>query len=90
MDNILGKAKSYLEEKGIDTSNMTAEEIIRKYNELLENESEVAEDVVENAETPVAEIDAVEQLLTENVAIIETLTEEQKALFSKLIDLLRK
>ena len=90
MDNILGKAKSYLEEKGIDTSNMTAEEIIRKYNELLENESEVAEDVVENAETPVAEIDAVEQLLNENVAVIETLTEEQKALFSKLIDLLRK
>ena len=85
MDNILGRAKTYLEEKGIDTSNMTSEEIIRKYHELIEEESEVAEDVVE----PVEEVSAVEQLLAENVAVIETLNEEQKALFSKLIDLIK-
>jgi hypothetical protein len=85
MDNILGKAKTYLEEKGIDTSNMTFEEIIRKYHELLEDESDIAEDVVE----PVEEVSGVEQLLAENVAIIETLNEEQKALFKKLIDLIK-
>lgn len=85
MDNILGKAKTYLEEKGIDTSNMTFEEIIRKYHELLEDESDIAEDVVE----PVEEVSGVEQLLAENVAIIETLNEEQKALFNKLIDLIK-
>lgn len=38
MENILGIAKSYLEEHGIDTSEMTEEEIITKYYEMIEDE----------------------------------------------------
>ena len=99
MENIIGKAKSYLEDKGIDTSNMTMEEIIAKYQDLI-NEEETKEDLVEEvvekeeelAEDK-AEDDAEESeldiLLAENKDIIDNLTEEQKALFDKIIDLIK-
>lgn len=80
MENIIGKAKSYLEEKGIDTSNMTIEEIINKYNELIAEE-EVVEDVEDK--------DQIDAFIEENQEIIDTLNEEQKAMFDKLIVIAR-
>lgn len=77
MENIIGIAKSYLDEKGIDTSNMTIEEIIEKYNELISNE----EDNTEEGE--------LDNILSENEKIIASLNEEQKMLFDKLIELAR-
>ena len=74
MENIIGIAKSYLDEKGIDTSNMTIEEIIEKYNELISNE----EDNTEEGE--------LDNILSENEKIIASLNEEQKMLFYKLIE----
>lgn len=95
MENILGEAKSYLEENGIDTTNMTEEEIIIKYYEMLESEEgEAEEEVVEEngeevAEEPeaevVEEVSEIESLIAENAEVINSLTEEQKALFEKLI-----
>lgn len=91
MENIIGKAKSFLEERGIDTSNMTLEEIIAKYNELIsevkpeempmEAKEEIAEEMVEE--------NMVDKLIAENEDIIASLTEEQKALFDKLIEMAR-
>ena len=99
MENIIGIARSYLEEKGIDTSNMTMEEIIAKYQELInqeETKEELAEEVVEQKEkfTENKAEDDVEEneldvLIAENKEIIDGLTEEQKALFDKIVDLIK-
>ena len=83
MENIIGIAKSFLEERGIDTSNMTLEEIIEKYNELIAVE-DVKEEVSEEAEE--SELDV---LLKENEEIIASLNEEQKMLFDRLIEMAR-
>ena len=83
MENIIGIAKSFLEERGIDTSNMTLEEIIEKYNELIAVE-DVKEEVSEEAEE--SELDV---LLKENKEIIASLNEEQKMLFDRLIEMAR-
>lgn len=83
MENIIGIAKSFLEERGIDTSNMTLEEIIEKYNELIAVE-DVEEEVSEEAEE--SELDV---LLKENEEIIASLNEEQKMLFDRLIEMAR-
>lgn len=99
MENIIGIARSYLEEKGIDTSNMTMEEIIAKYQELInqkEIKEELAEEVVEQEEKFAENKfeDEVEEreldvLIAENKEIIDSLTEEQKALFYKIVDLIK-
>ena len=99
MEDIIGIARSYLEEKGIDTSNMTMEEIIAKYQELInqkEIKEELAEEVIEQKEKFVenkAEDDVKESeldvLIAENKEIINGLTEEQKALFYKIVDLIK-
>lgn len=83
MENIIGIAKSFLEERGIDTSNMTLEEIIEKYNELIAVE-DVKEEILEEAEK--SELDV---LLKENEEIIASLNEEQKMLFDRLIEIAR-
>lgn len=83
MENIIGIAKSFLEERGIDTSNMTLEEIIEKYNELIAVE-DVKEEILEEAEK--SELDV---LLEENEEIIASLNEEQKMLFDRLIEIAR-
>ena len=83
MENIIGIAKSFLEERGIDTSNMTLEEIIEKYNELIAVE-DVKEEVLEEAEK--SELDV---LLKENEEIIASLNEEQKMIFDRLIEMAR-
>lgn len=99
MENIIGIARSYLEEKGIDTSNMTMEEIIAKYQELINQEEikeELAEEVFEQkekfaenkAEDEVKESE-LDVLIAENKKIIDGLTEEQKALFYKIVDLIK-
>ena len=83
MENIIGIAKSFLEERGIDTSNMTLEEIIEKYNELIAVE-DVKEEILEEEEK--SELDV---LLKENEEIIASLNEEQKMLFDRLIEMVR-
>ena len=83
MENIIGIAKSFLEERGIDTSNMTLEEIIEKYNELIAVE-DVKEEILEEEEK--SELDV---LLKENEEIIASLNEEQKMLFDRLIEIAR-
>lgn len=83
MENIIGIAKSFLEERGIDTSNMTLEEIIAKYNELIAVE-DVKEEVSEEAEESELYV-----LLKENKEIIASLNEEQKMLFDRLIEIAR-
>ena len=83
MENIIGIAKSFLEERGIDTSNMTLEEIIEKYNELIAIE-DVKEEVLEEAEEGELYV-----LLKENKEIIASLNEEQKMLFDRLIEMAR-
>ena len=83
MENIIGIAKSFLEERGIDTSNMTLEEIIEKYNELIAVE-DAKEEILEEAEE--SELDV---LLKENEEIIASLNEEQKMLFDRLIEMAR-
>ena len=83
MENIIGIAKSFLEERGIDTSNMTLEEIIEKYNELIAVE-DVKEEVLEEAEESELYV-----LLKENKEIIASLNEEQKMLFDRLIEIAR-
>lgn len=83
MENIIGIAKSFLEERGIDTSNMTLEEIIEKYNELIAVE-DVKEEVSEEAEESELYV-----LLKENEEIIASLNEEQKMLFDRLIEMAR-
>ena len=83
MENIIGIAKSFLEERGIDTSNMTLEEIIEKYNELIAVE-DVKEEILEEEEK--SELDV---LLKENEEIIASLNEEQKMLFNRLIEIAR-
>ena len=95
MENIIGKAKSYLEEHGIDTSNMTIEEIIAKYNELIsaENNEDAREEVVEAKEDAVedaVEEDSLDILLEENADIISNLSEEQLELFDKIVLLLKR
>lgn len=107
MENIIGKAKSYLEEKGIDTSNMSMEEIIAKYQELLEQEEDTADDLAETVVEQDQEIadqeedivaedvqdveDAtdLETILEANKDIIDSLTEEQKQLFDKIVALIK-
>lgn len=98
MENIIGKAKSYLEEKGIDTSNMTMEEIIAKYQDLIneeetkedlaeevvEKEEEIVEDDIEEAEDKTD----LETLLEQNQDIIDSLNDEQTEFVEKLIDLI--
>lgn len=89
MDNIIGIAKSYLEERGIDTSDMTIEEIIAMYNELIgEEEAEVEETPAEENE-PEAEEEKSElvKLLEENQDVIAGLNDEQKELFDKIVAL---
>lgn len=81
MENIIGIAKSFLEERGIDTSNMTLEEIIEKYNDAVED---VKEEVQKEAGK--SELDV---LLKENEEIIASLNEEQKMLFDRLIEMAR-
>ena len=83
MENIIGIAKSFLEERGIDTSNMTLEEIIEKYNELIAVE-DVKEEILEEAGK--SELDV---LLKENEEIIASLNEKQKMLFDRLIEMAR-
>lgn len=83
MENIIGKAKSYLEEHGIDTSNMTMEEILAKYNELISEQVEEDEEAAED----VKEENAIDNFVAENQEIIDTLNEEQKAMFDRLIEL---
>lgn len=83
MENIIGIAKSFLEERGIDTSNMTLEEIIEKYNELIAVE-DVKEEILEEAEESELYV-----LLKENKEIIASLNEEQKMLFDRLIEMAR-
>lgn len=87
MDNIIGIAKSYLEGKGIDTRDMTIEEIIALYNELIaeEGEEEPAEEVAEEVAEDKTEL---EKLLEENQDIINGLDEAEKALFDKIIALI--
>jgi adenine deaminase len=102
MENILGEAKSYLEEQGIDTTNMTEEEIIIKYYELLESKLEEVEEAVEEPAQEIdeeavgeevadeevveaEEVSGIESLIAENAEVINSLNEEQKALFEKLI-----
>lgn len=80
MENIIGKAISYLEENGIDTSNMTLEEIIAKYNEMAQGVQ------VDGAEEEQSEID---NILRENAEIINSLTDEQRGLFDKIIQLVK-
>ena len=83
MENIIGIAKSFLEERGIDTSNMTLEEIIEKYNELIAVE-DVKEEILEEEEKSERDV-----LLEENEEIIASLNEEQKMLFDRLIEMAR-
>lgn len=91
MENIIGKAKSFLEERGIDTSNMTLEEIIAKYNELISEvkPEEMPMEAKEEIAEEMAEENMVDKLIAENEDIIASLTEEQKALFDKLIEMAR-
>lgn len=91
MENIIGKAKSFLEERGIDTSNMTLEEIIAKYNELISEvkPEEMPMEAKEEIAKEMAEENMVDKLIAENEDIIASLTEEQKALFDKLIEMAR-
>lgn len=81
MENIIGIAKSFLEERGIDTSNMTLEEIIEKYNDAVEDVKEEVQKEEEKSELDV--------LLKENEEIIASLNEEQKMLFDRLIEMAR-
>ena len=88
MDNIIGIAKSYLEERGIDTSDMTIEEIIAMYNELIgEEEADVEEKPAEETEPEAEEKGELEKLLEENQDIIAGLNDEQKELFDKIVAL---
>lgn len=108
MENIIGIAISYLQEKGIDTSNLSLEEIIAKYNELLAEEGvseeaekqeevpeakeEAKEEVAEEEpkeEEPVEEKSELDIILDEYAGIIEGLSDEQKELFDKLINLVK-
>ena len=104
MENIIGKAKSYLEEKGIDTSNMSMEEIFAKYQELLECEEDTADDLADTvveqdqeiadqeeeiAEEDVEDATDLETILEENKDIIDSLTEEQATLFDKIVALIK-
>lgn len=67
MENIIGTARSYLEERGIDTSNMTAEEIVAKYQELVANEPAEAENKPVAVETEkVEEIQAPDEDVENN------------------------
>lgn len=111
MENIIGMAISYLEENGIDTSNMSIEEIIEKYNEVLAEKGipevtteEAIEEVVEEvpAEEPVVEEtpaeeqkeEVVDEVVEEDVEKIISdfvlgLNEEQKAVFDKILKLVK-
>ena len=88
MENIIGKAKSFLEERGIDTSNMT---LIAKYNELISEvkPEEMPMEVKEEIAEEMVEENMVDKLIAENEDIIASLTEEQKMLFDKLIEMAR-
>lgn len=63
MENFIGMVLSTLEEAGIDTANLTVEEAIEKYNELVINNEEFEEqeeisvqEVAEQVDEPVEEI----------------------------------
>lgn len=104
-ENILGIAKSYLEENGIDTSMMTAEEIIDKYYEMTggkeeeieaedneeqpEMEEEVEYEETADNEEELAEDNDIDQFLAENKEIYNTLNEEQKLFVDQLLEMLK-
>lgn len=63
MENFIGMVLSTLEEAGIDTANLTVEEAIEKYNELVINNEEFEEqeeisvqEVAEQVDEPAGEI----------------------------------
>lgn len=85
MDNIIGKAKDYLEKKGIDTNKMSMEEIITEYQKLLKEESENQEK--EQEEVIDDEKSELDVLLEENQEIINSFTDEQSQFFNKVIAL---
>ena len=80
MENLLGVAKSYLEENGIDTSMMNEEEIIDKYYSMLTEELSELEEEVSTIEEEISdveeEISDVEDAINEE-AEPEIETEEQ-------------
>lgn len=98
MENLLGVAKSYLEENGIDTSMMTEEEIIDKYHSMLTEElSELEEEVsaieeeisdVEDAinEEAEPEIETEEQPETEEVQATEEIQETEEVQATEEVD----
>lgn len=88
--NILGEAKDYLESKGIDTTDMSEEEIIQKYYEMLADEA-VSGDMPAEDEQSNEDISGnsnIEDFLNANMEVINTLNDDQKKVFEELIDLL--
>lgn len=87
MDNILGVAKSYLEEAGIDTSSMLEEEILDKYYEmLLEEEEEIVEDIAEVKEVIENSEEVSETEDNEEVSDNEEVEEVAKSEIDKFIE----
>lgn len=93
MENIVGEALDYLRAKGVDVSTLTIDEIIEMYNNLkaqeqadqVSNEQSVdVETTDESAPTEESTSD-IDTLLSENAEVINSLNEEQKALFDKII-----
>lgn len=81
MENFIGMVLATLEEAGIDTSNLTVEEAIEKYNELVnqveefeEQEEITVEDVAEQVEEPIEKI--VDEPIEE---VAEEVAEEEPA-----------
>lgn len=95
MENIIGTARSYLEERGIDTRNMTAEEIVEKYQELVANEPAEAEnkpvavetEKVEEIQAPNKDAENNEKLLIISDDDYEELTEMYK---DQIIEMFKK
>jgi|LSQX01.1.fsa_nt_gb predicted nucleic acid-binding Zn-ribbon protein len=74
MENLLGVAKSYLEENGIDTSMMLEDEIIDKYHSMLTEELSELEEEISDVEE---EISDVEDAIIDEEAEPEIESEEQ-------------
>lgn len=93
MENIVGEALDYLRAKGVDVSTLTIDEIIEMYNNLKAQEEadkvsneQSAEEVTGEENVPAEEsISDIDTLLSDNAEIINSLNEEQKALFDKII-----
>lgn len=93
--NFIGLVYSTLEEAGIDTSNLTLEEAIAKYNEIA-GDNVTVDDVEEQVEEAVQEVAAeetqIEEVVEEEVqeneddAYIQYVTEHK----SEIIALLRE